>query len=64
MKISQIIRGAILVMLSLFVCFGIILSSLKEGDENIFNYLTIPVLMIVLGIYLIVRGKNFKSNTD
>jgi hypothetical protein len=65
MKTIQIGGGIILIAFSLFLSFGIIVSSLKEGDdENLFKYLTIPVLMIVMGIYLIVRGKNLKSNTD
>ena len=64
MKTIQIGGGIILIAFSLFISFGIIVSSLKEGDEDIFRYLTIPVLMIVIGIYLIVRGKNLKSNSD
>jgi len=62
-KTIQIGGGIILVAFSLFISFGIIFSSLKEGDEDIIKYLTIPVLMIVIGIYLIVKGKNSKSNS-
>ena len=61
MKTIQIGGGIILIAFSLSISFGIIISSLKEGDENIFKYLTIPVMMIVIGIYLIIKGKNLKS---
>jgi hypothetical protein len=64
MKTIQIGGGIILIALALFISFGIIVSSLKEGDEDIFKYLTIPVTMMVFGVYLIVRGNNLKSNTD
>ena len=64
MKTIQIGGGIILIVFSLFIIFGIIVSSLKEGDEDIFKYLTIPVLMMAIGIYLIVRGKSLKSNSD
>jgi hypothetical protein len=64
MKTIQIGGGIILIMFSLFISSGIVVSSLKEGDEDIFKYLTIPVLIIALGIYLIIRGKNLKSNVD
>ena len=57
MKTIQIVGGIILIVFSLFIGFGIVISSLKERDENIFKYLTIPVLVIALGIYLIIRGK-------
>jgi len=63
-KTIQIGGRIILIAFSLFVSFGIIVSSLKEGDEDMIKYLTIPVLMIVIGIYLIVRGKNLKSNSE
>ena len=63
-KTIQIGGGIILIAFSLLISFGIIVSSLKEGDEDIIKYLTIPVLTIVIGIYLIVRGKNLKSNSD
>jgi hypothetical protein len=64
MKTIQIGGGIILIAFALFISFGIIVASLKEGDEAIIKYLTIPVLMIVIGIYLIIRGKNLKSNSD
>jgi hypothetical protein len=54
-KTIKIGGGIILIAFALFISFGIIVSSLKEGDEDIFKYLTIPVLMIAIGIYLIVR---------
>jgi hypothetical protein len=64
MKTIQIGGGIILIAFSLFLSFGIVVSTLKEGDgENLFKYLMIPVLMFVIGIYLIVRGNNLKSNT-
>jgi hypothetical protein len=64
MKTIQIAGGIILIAFSLFISFGLIVSSLKEGDEDIFKYLMIPVLMIVIGIYLIAKGKKLKSNSD
>jgi hypothetical protein len=64
MKTIQIGGGIILITFSLLISFGIIVSSLKEGDENMFKYLTVPVLLVALGIYLIVKGKKLKSNTD
>jgi hypothetical protein len=55
--------GIILMVFSLLIGFGIVVSGLKEGDEDIFSYLIIPMLLIAVGIYLIVKGKKLKSNT-
>jgi hypothetical protein len=65
MKTIQITGGITLIVVALLLSFGIIVSSLKEGDEeNMFKYLTIPVVMLVLGIYLILKGRNLKSKAD
>ena len=64
MKVIQIAGGILLIALSLFIGFGILISGLKEGDENIYVYLVIPILMIIMGIYMIVKGKKLKSDTD
>ena len=62
MKTILIGFGIMLIGLSLFVGFGITVSSLKESDEEIFKYLTIPTLMLGLGIYLLIKGKKLKSS--
>ena len=62
MKTILIGFGIMLIGLSLFVGFGITVSSLKESDEEIFKYLTIPTLMLGLGIYLVVKGKKLRSS--
>jgi hypothetical protein len=60
MKTIQIGGGIVLIAFSLLLSFGIIVSSLKESDENIFTYLAVPLLMLTAGIYLIVKRKNLK----
>jgi hypothetical protein len=64
MKTIQIGGGIVLIAFSLLLSFGIIISSLKESDENIFAYLAVPLLLLTVGIYLIVKGRNLKSKTD
>jgi hypothetical protein len=64
MKTIQIGGGIVLIIFSMPLSVGIIVSSLKEGDENIFTYLAIPLLILVIGIYLVIKGRSLKSNTD
>jgi hypothetical protein len=65
MKIIQIAGGIILIGFSLLLTFGIVVSTLKEGDEeNVFLYLSIPIVILALGIYLVIKGSNQKFNVD
>jgi sulfite exporter TauE/SafE len=61
MKTLQIGGGIVLIAFAILLAFGIIVSSLKEGDENVFIYLSVPLLILTMGIYL-VKGRKLKSN--
>lgn len=60
MKIILIIIGIGILLLGLFLTFGILVYSLKEKDNDVFYGYLISTGLIVLGIYLLVRGLKIK----
>ena len=61
MKILLIGGGIVLVGFAIFLTLGIFMYSIKEGDNEIFTYLTVPVIAFIIGIYMIAKGIRSKS---
>jgi len=62
MKVIRIGGGIFIIIISLFISFGIIVSCLKENDKDLFKYLILPVLMVSFGIYLIVKREKIHNS--
>ncbi len=55
-SISQILIGIVLILLGLFLTFGITVYSLKEQDNNGFYGFFISFGFIGLGVYCLLKG--------
>jgi uncharacterized membrane protein len=61
MKILLIIIGSGLILIGLFLTFGITVYSLKEQDNDVLYAYCISAGMIVSGVYSIVKGRQITS---
>lgn len=61
LKILMIITGFILCGFALFIVFGVLVYSLKEKDEGGFKLMVLPLLVLLPGIALIIRGFKYKN---
>ena len=62
MRIILLVLGVTLIVFGLFLSFGIMFSSLKEGDENYFINMTLPSGILIVGIILFFKGKRMPKD--
>jgi len=57
MRTLLVLIGITMILLGLFLSLGILISSVKEKDNNGFYYFSLSLGLIVLGIYFVKRKK-------
>ena len=55
-KLILIISGTVLLLLGLFLTLMTAVYSLKEGDKEIYKYLSFSVIIVLLSVYIIMKG--------
>jgi hypothetical protein len=61
MKISLLLSGIVIILLGLFLSFGILVYSLKENDNYGFFGFIVSFGLIGLGISLLVKARKIKT---
>lgn len=62
MKILLIIIGIGLILIGLYLTFGILVYSFKEKDNDVLYAYCFSAGIITIGIYSIVKGRQIGSN--
>ncbi|MFN8166120.1 MAG: hypothetical protein U0X76_08125 [Bacteroidia bacterium] len=57
MKTVYVVIGVLLILAGILLSFGIVISSVKEGDESGYIGLLISFAMIGFGIYNLIRNR-------
>jgi uncharacterized membrane protein len=55
-KVILVVSGILILIFGLFLTLGILISSLKENDNEDFYSFLISISAIIAGIYFIVKG--------
>lgn len=61
-KILLILISILLVLIGLYLSFGILISTLKEGGDRSYNGYLLSTGIILLGVYFFVKGVRNKIN--